>query len=115
MRPMFPSFEAICSGDAATGNVEPRDADVTLNQAHNPPRETSDVTLIDGGCGVPIIVTTDPGISEDSTMPSIRLEGVCGSLTGSRRGHWRTLPLKSSVRLVEKNGGRSSSYKKYQV
>jgi hypothetical protein len=29
VRPMFPSFEAICSGDAATGNVEPRDADVT--------------------------------------------------------------------------------------
>ena len=75
-----------------------------LNQAHNPPRETSDVTLIDGGCGVPIIVTTDPGISEDSTMPSIRLEGVCGSLTGSRRGHWRTLPVLLFLTLLRSEG-----------
>jgi hypothetical protein len=57
----------------------------SLDKAKNPPQDTRDFILIDGGCGVPIIVTTDPGLAEDSKMLSIRLEGVCGSLTGSRR------------------------------
>jgi hypothetical protein len=45
-----------------------------LDKAKNPPQDTRDFILIDGGCGVPIIVTTDPGLAEDSKMLSICLE-----------------------------------------